>query len=195
MTYSELQTNIANYLHRADIAAKVPSFISLAEAYLFRELQVKELQISVTGTTTGEYALLPSDFGTLSRLSVTLNGKEYSLDYKAQAETVAKYAPDSFALENNQIRIWGASTGQAYTLYYIPDIQPLSSTVDTNWLLTNAPDLYLYASVLEGAKHVRNQGEIDKLTPQIPALLDSVRRFADRRAQPVTGSLQIKPRR
>ncbi len=195
MTYSELQTNVAKYLHRTDIAALVPSFIALAEAYLFRELQVKELQISVTGTTTDEYADLPADFGTLSRLTATIGGREYSLDYKAQPESAHRTYPDSFALENNKLRIWGAGTGQAYKLYYIPDVLPLSASVPTNWLLDNAADLYLYASALEGAKHVRNQGEIDKLTGQIQPLLDSVKRFADRRAQPVTGSMQMKPRR
>lgn len=195
MTYSELQTNVANYLHRTDIADKVPGFIALAEAYLFRELQVKELQIAVTGTTTGEYADLPSDFGTLSRLTVTVSEREYSLDYIAQPESAHRTHPDSFALENNKLRIWGAGTGQAYKLYYIPDVQPLSALVSTNWLLNNASDLYFYASALEGAKHVRNQGEIDKLSPQIGPLLDSVKRFSERRAQPMTGSLQIKPRR
>ena len=195
MTYSELQTNVVGYLHRNDIAAKVPSFISLAESFLFRELQIKELQISVTGTTTDEYADLPSDFGTLSRLTASVSGREYSLDYKAQAESATKTVPDSFALENDKLRIWGAGTGQAYKLYYIPNVQPLSGTVPTNWLLDNAADLYLYASALEGAKHVRNQAEIEKLTPLVIGLLDSVKRFADRRAQPVTGSMQIKPRR
>jgi hypothetical protein len=197
MTYSELQTNVANYLHRADIAAKVPSFISLAESFLFRELQVKELQISVTGTTVGGYGTLPSDFGTLSRITVAYNGLTRALDYITRPEmaTGVYLYPNSFSLENNKIRIWGATDGQAYTLYYIPDIQPLSDTVPTNWLLDNAADLYLYASALEGAKHVRNQLEIDKLTPQVTSLLDSVKRFADRRAQPVVGSMQMKPRR
>lgn len=194
MTYSELKTNIAAYLHRSDLASLIPSFISLAESYLFRELQIKQLQISVTGSTTGEYATLPTDFGTLSRITASVSGREYSLDYKAQPESATKSIPDSFALENDKLRIWGASTGQAYTLYYIPNVEPLSDSVSTNWLLDNASDLYLYASALEGAKHVRNEGEIAKLSGQIPALLDSVKRFADRRAQPVTGSMQIKPR-
>jgi hypothetical protein len=196
MNYSELQTNITSYLHRADIAAKVPGFIALAESFLFRELQVKEMQIVVTGTTVDEYGALPADFGTLSRLSVTIGGNEYSLDYKSHAETTnSGNVPYSFSLENNQLRLWGAGTGQAYKLYYIPNVQPLSALVETNWLLDNASDLYFYASALEGAKHVRNQGEIDKLTPMIGPLLDSVRRFADRRAQPVIGSMQMKPRR
>lgn len=195
MNYTDLQTNIANYLHRADIADKVPGFIALAEAFIFRELQVKELELITTGTTTGEYADLPTDFGSVSRISVNTNGYEYSLDYKAQAESTTKAVPDTYALENNKLRIWGAGTGQAYTLYYTPRIEALSATVATNWILDNAHDLYFYASVLEGAKHVRNQGEIDKITPQIPMLLESVRNFARRKGMPNVGSLQIKPRR
>lgn len=197
MTYTDLQTNVTAYLHRADLAAKMPGFIALAEAFMFRELQVKEMQVSVTGTTTGGYGTLPADFGTLSRITVGYNGSIRTLNYRVQFDSTTSVSlyPDSFSLENNQIRIWGAGDGQAYTLYYIPDVQPLSGMVSTNWLLTNAYDLYFYASALEGAKHVRNQGEIDKLTPQIQPLLDSVKRFSDRRAQPMTGSLQVKPRR
>ena len=167
MTYSELQTNIASYLHRTDLAAKVPGFIALAEAFMFRELQVKEMQISVAGTTTGGYGTLPADFGTASRVSVTYNGTVRDLDYQSMplSTTTKALLPFSYSLENNKLKIWGASDGQAYTLYYIPEISPLSVTVATNWLLENAHDLYFYASCLEGAKHVRNQGEIDKLTP------------------------------
>lgn len=194
MTYSELQTNVIGYLHRSDLAAKLPSFIALAESFLFRELQIKKLQLSVTGTTTGEYADLPSDFGTLSRLTTTIGGRESSLDYKAQPESEHRTHPDSFALENDKLRIWGAGTGQAFKLYYIPNVQPLSASVPTNWLLENAYDLYFYATALEAARHVRNDAQVASIQPLIPTLLDSARNFANRRAQPVTGSMQIKAR-
>lgn len=195
MNYTDLQTNVANYLHRSDLAAKIPGFIALAESMLFRELQVKEMQVSANGTTTGEYGTLPADFDTLSKLTVNTNGRETALDYKDQWESVTKAVPDAFSLENNQIRIWGAGTGQAYKLYYIPKIASLSGTNPTNWLLDNACDLYFYASVLEAARYARNDPEIQKISPMIPALLQAVKDFATRRAIPVTGSLQIKVRR
>lgn len=195
MTYSELKTNVAAYLHRNDLTSLVPSFISLAEAYMFRELQIKQLQVIATGSTTGEYATLPSDFGTLSRITASVSGREYSLDYKAQPESATKSIPDSFALENDKLRIWGTGTGQAYKLYYIPNVQPLSTSVPTNWLLENAYDLYFYVTALEAARHVRNAALVTTIESLIPTLLDSARNFANRRAQPVTGSMQIKPRR
>ena len=197
MTYSELQTQILAYLHRTDLAAQCPTFISLAEAYLFRDLHVKELQVSVTGTTTGGYGTLPTDFGSVSRVSVTFGNSARSLDYISlgDAPVATTSAPLYYSLENNKLRIWGAADGQIYTLYYIPAIQPLSVSNTTNWLLENAPDLYVYASALEGAKYTRNAAEEQKLVGVVGSALDSVKRFTERRGQPATGSMQIKVRR
>jgi hypothetical protein len=197
MNYTTLQSEVASYLHRTDLAAKIPTFIELAEAYLFRELHIKEMQISVDGTTTAGYATLPTDFGSVSRVSVTYGGVARSLDYIALADapTSTSGAPSFYSLENNKLRIWGASDGQAYTLYYIPAIQNLSGLVATNWLLENAPELYLDASCLQGAKYTRNDAEVVKLTGNVALSIDSVKRFSERRGQPATGSMQIKVRR
>jgi hypothetical protein len=195
MTYATLQSDIADYLHRGDLNTLLPSFISRAEAYLFRELQVKDLGVSVAGTTTGEYADLPADFATVSRITIVIGSVEYALDYKSNEANTSVTYPVSYALENNKIRIFGANTGQAYTLYYIPKIQPLSTSNTTNWLLDNAEDLYLYASALEGAKYIRDESLIAQLTGYVTPLLDSVRRLSERKGQPANGSMQIKPRR
>ena len=196
MIYSELQTEVANYLNRTDVAAKVPTWIAIAEASLFRELHIKELQVSVTGTTTAGYADLPADFGSVSRVSVTYGNSARTLDYASLAEAPVSTTstPSQYSLENNKLRLWGASDGTAYTLYYIPKIEALSVSNTTNWLLENALDLYLYASALEGAKYLRNAQEEQKLSALIPGLLDGVKRFSERRGQPTTGSLQMKVR-
>lgn len=197
MNYTSLQSNVAAFLHRTDLTALIPTFIELAEAYLFRELHIKELQISVDGTTSGGYATLPSDFGSVARVSVTNNGTARTLDYVALADApmATSSAPNCYSLENNKLRIWGSSDGQAYTLYYVPDIQNLSNSVTTNWLLENAPELYLDAACLYGAKYVRNDAAIATLTGNIALSLDSVKRYSERRGQPYTGSMQIKTRR
>jgi len=196
MTYATLQTDAADYLHRNDLSAKMPGFIALAESTLFRELHVKDMAVSVTGTTTGEYATLPADFGTVQRVTTVAGSAEYSLDYRAQDYTpTGQSYPTEYALESNKLRIWGASTGQPYTLYYIPNLAALSDSNTTNWLLSNAPDLYLYSTALEAAKYIRDAQEVATLTPMVGALIDSVRRASERKGQPATGSMQIKPRR
>lgn len=196
MTYATLKTDVADYLHRSDLTDKMAGFIATAESSLFRELQIKDLAVSVTGTTTGEYASLPTDFGTVQRVTVTVGTAEVNLDYKAQNYTpTGQSYPTEYALESNQLRIWGASTGQAYKLYYVPNLAALSDANTTNWLLTNAPDLYLYATALEAARWTRDQQEIANLTPVVASMTDSVRRLSERKGQPASGSMQIIPRR
>ncbi len=197
MNYTSLKTAITDYMHRSDLSSLTPTFISLAEAFMFRELHVKELQVSVAGTTTSGYGTLPSDFGSVSRVSVTYGNSARTLDYQsiADASLSTTANPGFYSLENGKLRIWGAADGQAYTLYYIPKIESLSDTVATNWLLDNAPDLYLYASCLEAAKHIRNYEEVTNLKALTTESLDAVKRFAERRGQPATGSMQIKTRR
>lgn len=198
MNRTELKAAVAAYLHRTDLTDKLDGFIALAEAYMFRELHIKEMEISTTGTTSGGYIDLPADFGSITRVTLTYAGTERSLDYVTKQEdyVAAGNVPWYYALETNKIRLYPApGTGYAYRIYYIPEILPLSATVDTNWLLENASDLYQCSTALEGARYVRNQQEIDKLSGLQPMLLDSVKRFSERRGQPMTGNMQIKPRR
>ena len=196
MTYASLQTLIASYLHRSDLTTQIPSFIELAEAIMFRELHIKELQVSVTGATVSGYADLPADFGSVSRVSVTYGNSARTLDYTslAEAPVATSASPSLYSLENNKLRLWGASDDTAYTLYYIPKIQALWDTNTRNWILDNAQELYLYASALEGAKYIRDNAEVQKLTGMVSASMASVKRFSEKRGQPSTGSMQIKVR-
>lgn len=195
MSYATLKTDVADYLHRSDLTAKMASFISLAESAMFRELNIKDMALSVAGTTTGEYATLPSDFGTVQRVTSTVGSSEYTLDYKTQDYTVTGQTyPGQYALENNQLRIFGASTGQAYMLYYTPKLTALSDSA-TNWLHDNAYDLYLYATALEASKYLRDVQQSEYLSGVVAGLVESVRRASERKGQPANGSMQIVARR
>lgn len=196
MNYSELKAGIATYMHRTDLTAVIPTFIQLAEGYLFRELSPPETEIVVTGVTVGGYAILPADYGTLQKLTVTSNGKTRKVEYLdlpivgAEADS----SPGYYSFEAGKLRIFGASDGQPYTLHYLPQMEALSDTNTSNWLLEKAPDLYLYASCLECAKYIRDEAQEAKLTGLVTSMTDSVRRLAERKGVPAAGSLQIKVR-
>ena len=196
-TYAALQTAVASYLHRSDLTALIPTFISLAESTLLREISIPETEASVDGVTVGGYAVLPADFCTLSKLAITYAGATRLLDYIAleAVSTATDANPGYYSFQNGKLRIYGTGSGQTYTLYYIPVIAPLSDTAASNWLLLNAPDLYLYGAALEAAKHTRDDEQIQLLTGMVGALLDSVQRLAHRKGLPMGGRLQIKPRR
>lgn len=198
MTYATLQTDVADYLHRTDLTDKMPTLITQAEAMLFRELNLKNLETSTTGTTSGGTITLPSDFAAVTRLTVTYSSTEITLDYFADpyAQTLSGVIPVGYSLEKDQLRLYpNAGTGYAYTLYYIAAIPALSTSNTTNWLLTNAPDLYLYATALEAAIYLKNDAEIARLTPKVEKIIESVRSVANRKGQPTKGAMQVKPRR
>ena len=197
MNYSDLQTAVITYFKRGDIAARVPSWIELAEAYLFRELSVKSTAINTTGTTTDDIVTLPGDFETLVRITISTNGIEQNLDYVTAPDeyTWTDLQPSFYTIEGDSLRIINSGTGMAYKLYYLPKLGNLSGSITTNWLLANGEDLYLYATALQGAVELKNDGEVAKLTQIVTQLLDSVRRYAERAGQPLSGRLQIKPRR
>ena len=190
MSYATLQADVSSYLHRVDLTDKIPGFIRLAEANLARELSIRENETSVTGVTVNGYADLPADFGNLTKVTIDEAGSVRILNYaQLPIDTAQSY---SYTLENGKLRIYGPD--QAYTLHYIPTLTNLSDAITTNWLLTHAPDLYLYAAALEGAKYIRDESEMAKLAGMLPSLIDSVRRLSERKAQPSGGILQIKPR-
>lgn len=196
MNYTGLQAAIATYMHRTDLGSFIPTAIQLAEGGLFRELSPPETETIVTGVTVGGYAVLPSDFGSVRKLTVTANGKTHKVEYYSppdvgnESDAVLGY----FTFEAGKLRIYGTSDGQAYTLHYLPGMGALSDTNTSNWLLANAPDLYLYASCLECAKYIRDDQEGIKLQTLVTAMTDSVRRMAERKGVPANGSLQIKVR-
>jgi hypothetical protein len=127
---------------------------------------------------------------------MTSNGSARLLDYIAlsEASTGTNATPGYYSFENGKLRIWGTGDGASYTLFYIPTITPLSNTNTTNWVLTNASDLYLYGTALEAAKYIRDDALIGTLQSMVGGIIDSVRRLAERVGRPTTGSLQIKAR-
>lgn len=198
MTYSELLTAVASQVHRTDLEAKIPLFVQLAEGVLFRELSISELETSVSGTAT-ETIALPSDFGELNRLEMTYGGLKQTIDYTSpngiEAMTEATGQPVRYTVQNNAIRLIPAPSGTlTYTLFYTPVVAPLSASNTSNWILANAPDLYLYSVCVEACRYMEDDAGVARYQNFTAVLLDSVRRKDERRKFSSAGAMQIKPR-
>ena len=194
MNYNTLKALVADYLHRTDLTDKLETFISLAESLLFREINIKALEVVMTGTSVAGAITLPTDLGTLNRITVSRGGVTSALDYASQPNTYIAGAPVSYTLEGGLLKL-DSTAAHGYTLHYTPKIEALSDSNPTNWLLENAPDLYLCAAQLEGAKYVKDDGQISALGAMLAPLLDSVQRLTQRTGQPTRGGMQVRPRR
>lgn len=179
--YTTLQTAVAAWLARADLTANIPDFIQLAEARLSRDLKCRQQITTATGTAAAGLIAIPSDLLSIIRLSITSGG----YDIELEAMTSAQGLNDRFGgtaygyvVEGTNLRIIGGSATPAYTLSYYATIPALASN-STNWLLTLAPDVYLYAALLEATPFIQDDSRISIWAGAYKVAVDSIQRLSD----------------
>lgn len=157
-TYAELQTAVASWLHRADLTSQIPDFITLAEAKLNRQLRLRAQETTDTGTVSATVAL-PASFIGMRSLTVSAGGTSYPLTYiTPELLTSETGQPTSYTIVGDNIKFQNSTTGYTYTLVYYVPFAALSAGV--NWLITNAPDVCLYSTLLEAAPYMKDDKRI-----------------------------------
>lgn len=176
-TYATLITAATEWLARdqdSTLIARIPDFITLREAQFNRTLFVPQMETRSTTTvdttdTEPEFITLPTDFQTMRRIrlsSVTgkpalkfLSGTQ--IDEMRYASDNVSDQPTSYTIVGSEIELF-PTPGENYTLemVYRKNIPALTSGNTTNWLLSLAPDLYLYGVLLESAPYIKEDGRI-----------------------------------
>src|SRR5216684_3273970 len=151
VTYSDLQTQIANWLARDDLTANIPDFIILFEAKIARKLNIRPTEIVASVTMASASGPLPADFLGMRRVTWTGNPRQ-ELDYvhpgfmQANHPVGSAGIPDVFTIEAGNIKVAPADD-TALEIVYRGKTAALSTAL--NWLWTVAPDIYLYGSLAE----------------------------------------------
>jgi len=163
-TYAGMQAAIADWLSRSDLSISIPYFISLAEIRFNRDLRLNAQDSTNSGTLSGGSIAIPDDLVDLKRITITRNGESHDLRY-VSPEDFDNYSPKTgypfvyTSFTNNYQVAPGPDSNYPFTLFYSARF-PALATAGTNWLLVNAPDVYLYASLLEAAPFLRDDGRI-----------------------------------
>ena len=170
-TFSELKTAAANWLARSNLTSRIPEFVSLCEADFNRKLRIRAMEtLSESATTTAAgstTSALPT--GWLQGRSVWLAGTtpKQTLRYVTPEYLHSTYVsgtngtPKVFTIVGDYFA-YGPSPDAAYpvaALYY-KKLDALSDTTTTNWLLTNAPDAYLYGTLLQAMPFLRHDARM-----------------------------------
>lgn len=167
-TYTELKSSVADWLNRTDLTSVIPDFISLAEAQIERTLRTRQMIVRATASIDSEYSAVPADF--LETKSIKLNTNPVTsltfetvdaLDSLKSTTYISAGKPQLFSIVGGQIRVLPVpdSTYTAELIYYAK-LSKLSSTNATNWLLTQAPDVYLYGSLMQAAPYLKDDSRI-----------------------------------
>lgn len=160
--YTELQASIANWLNRDDLTSVIPDFIAMAEARLNREVRHWRMEDRAVATLDSQYSALPLNFLEPIRMSLTsgttstmeLVGIQELSSLRADAANAAG-KPKFFAILDQSIEVF-PTPDASYDLemVYYETLNDLA-TNNTNWLLTNYPDAYLYGSLLHSAPYLQ----------------------------------------
>lgn len=160
-TYSELQTAVANYLVRSDLTSRIPEFITLAEARLNREIRKRQAETdeSLTGVVGSRFINLPSTFAEALSLWIVRDGEREKLEYQdpIQAEASALQGePEYWGIDGTKVA-FERPCDQAYS-FVLRQLGKfaLSDSATTNTLLTDAPDVYLFATLSEAGPFLRD---------------------------------------
>ena len=158
--YTDLQQALADWLNRADLTQQIPDFIKLAEGTLNSVIRstymVATTTVSVSSNT--QRAAVPADFLEALYLQVAatptstleqVDPAQLIVLRRARLRTAG--VPRFFAVIGRNFEFAPVpSTTTSVEVTYYQRIPALASNA-TNWLLTNNPDIYLYASLVHAA--------------------------------------------
>ena len=182
-TYSELVTQIRDYCETDSnvlTTTIVNDIIEHAELKIFREMDLDVFKKYKTASLTSSDAFvampgaLPVDFefaryvhifspsGSLGGLTdnerVTLQKKDSSYINEYWPNRTSTGVPKYYANWDNDTIILAPTPNAAYTIELAYNAQPtgLSSSNTTTWVSNNAPQLLLYACLIEAFKFLKN---------------------------------------
>lgn len=160
-TYAELQAAAANWLVRSDLTARIPELITLAEARLNRVLRhrLAEADVPVTTVAGARWVALPAGFTEPLRLWIERSGGREELPF-LEASLIAASSlrgePGAWTVDGANLA-FDRPCDQAYplTLRMLTRFA-LSDAAPTNAVLSDCPDIYLFATLSEAAPFLRD---------------------------------------
>jgi len=160
MNYGELKQTVADYIHRADLTAMMPTFIELAHARIMRDVRVPGmLEDSTLVMGTGATAL-PAGFLDMRELSNTGPVRRYNLKSVGRAQLNEYTAatgglPIAYSIIGNSIEIQPAAAVSLRIIYF-KRFDMFVNDTDTNSILTLNPYLYIYGALIEANSYIQD---------------------------------------
>ena len=166
--YTELKTAVANWLDRDDLTARIPEFIALAEARFNRVLRLRSMEAKYTANTVAAQRnlALPASYIQMRNFQVNtsplttlsyVTPEIYDMFWGGSTQGT----PKVYTILANEVSLGPipASVQEVEMLFY-KKFDNLSVSTTTNWLITNAPDIYLYGSMLEAEPFIMNDERV-----------------------------------
>lgn len=180
-SYVNLQAAIADWLNRSDLASVIPSFIELAEGELRKDPRTRRKR-SIVFPVTADGIALPADFYSLESWAhagptyfgpISTVGDDQIERLKLRVGETG--APRYVALLDGKAR-FAPAPDQTYTteMTYWRTFERLGSGRLTNWLLQEAPHVYLYASLIQATPYLKDDERLPVWEAKLEAALEKL---------------------
>ena len=168
--YGELKAKLSRYLFNQRFLADYDDYTTMFEADANSRLRVLPMETSALLTTVNGEVALPADYITWrtvrpiyahgSPVVPTWQPPYTELDYvhPAYLPPVGRGFDQLFTIEGNTFKVRPVDDrAGAYEFHYYAKIPALiGSDLNTNWLLTEYPNVYLFGLMVEAAGQGRN---------------------------------------
>lgn len=164
-TYAELQTAIGNWLDRNDLSTRIPEFIAIAEADIFDDVRIRQMQTRADITIDSEYENLPTGFQEVVRFHIDAS-PIHLMEYKSPEQLNAWVSstaekPDFYTIIGTEFQ-FNATPGATYTgkLVYYKNPGALTDSNTSNVVLASYPNIYLYGSLVAAEPYLGNDERV-----------------------------------
>jgi hypothetical protein len=166
--YTELRAEVKGWLmDRDDLVAKIPSFITLAEADLNDRIRHRKMvkRSRLAGVTTSRIPL-PEDWLEARNVELYLGDRPSRLDYTSDENldeirdrASGTLTPTHYAIVGDELELIPAPSSVTIEMIYYAAIPSLVVT-PSNWLLVARPDAYLYGTLMHSAPYLEDDARV-----------------------------------
>jgi len=177
LTYQTLTSSVQDYLERNDatLVSQIPLFIMLGERRVARDLKVLTLKIAITSNLVVNSSVFAKPTRWLNDSSFNIgtstnfNTRVFLL--QRSYEWCRTYWPDptqtgqpKYYASDYNYNFWylvpTPDLAYPYEILYYETPQFIDETVSVNYLTSNAPEVLLYATLLETASYLKDDERI-----------------------------------
>jgi hypothetical protein len=191
-TYSDLVTEMGAWLDRADLDARIPTFVRLFEARMNRLLRDPGMEQVSTQTTvagTDTYAL-PTGFrgarlvyiDASPRVNLTpMDPQSFRAEFSGQeTSTTSAYA----IIDGSIVLAPAPADASTLTLVHYKELTGLGAGNATNWLLNDHPDAYLFGSLCMAEAYLKDDERVVMWKGAWDQAVEEIRMDGNRRRLP-----------
>lgn len=196
-TYADVQTAVANELHRSDLTSYIPDFIQRCESKLNAKLRIRQMETTMSTVVASGVIAVPTNYLEMKSAYVTsvtpyvyLQRKTPEWIYQQYPDRTGGDTPGFYAREGSNFIFGPYPSGVTVQCVYYNRLIPISTAVNSTFLAY--PGLWLYGALLEAEGFLKNDKRIPLWGTHYQGLLSLIQNESD--AEEFSGSsLTVTP--